>query len=118
MVWAEWAHWIGRMRSEVDASRALGNNNGERVNLVATVRSLLSNWLTKNRVTNKAPLLARGTPVNPARTCTSEAKKGAVCYWERIECEYDKTASVDACKRLVSFGRVFEQAANVSDILC
>lgn len=36
-----------------------GNNNGERVNLVATVRSLLSNWLTKNRVTNKAPLLAR-----------------------------------------------------------
>ncbi|CAL9196033.1 unnamed protein product, partial [Musa hybrid cultivar] len=98
MFWAEWAHWIGpigRMRSDADASRALGNNNGERVNLVATVRSLLFNWLTKNRVTNKAPLLARGTPVNPARTCTLEAKKGAVCSLERIECEYDKTASVD-----------------------
>ncbi|OAY70970.1 putative glutathione-specific gamma-glutamylcyclotransferase 2 [Ananas comosus] len=45
----------------------------------------------------------RGTPEHPARTCTLEAKKGAICfsllfniqYLERRECEYDKKTSVD-----------------------
>ena len=59
----------------------------------------------------------RGTLANPARTCTLEAKKGAVCwgvaycvkggtekeksamqYLERRECEYDMKSSVDFYK--------------------
>lgn len=66
------------------------------------------------RVFDLACIDHRGTPENPARTCTLEAKKGAVCwgaaycvkgglekeraamqYLERRECEYDKKASVD-----------------------
>lgn len=66
------------------------------------------------RVFDLACIDHRGTPENPARTCTLEAKKGAVCwgtaycvkgglekeraamqYLERRECEYDKKAFVD-----------------------
>lgn len=69
------------------------------------------------RVFDLACIDHRGTPENPARTCTLEAKKGAVCwgaaycvkgspekervalqYLERRECEYDKKASVDFFK--------------------
>ncbi|THU60515.1 hypothetical protein C4D60_Mb07t13600 [Musa balbisiana] len=69
------------------------------------------------RVFNLACIDHRGTPANPARTCTLEAKKGAVCwgsaycvkgdrekekaaiqYLERRECEYDMKASVDFYK--------------------
>ncbi|CAL9110952.1 unnamed protein product [Musa textilis] len=69
------------------------------------------------RVFDLACIDHRGTPENPARTCTLEAKKGAICwgaaycvkggaekereamkYLERRECEYDTKASVDFFK--------------------
>ncbi|XP_008781720.1 gamma-glutamylcyclotransferase 2-1 isoform X2 [Phoenix dactylifera] len=69
------------------------------------------------RVFDLACIDHRGTPENPARTCTLEAKKGAVCwgtaycvrgdrekeraamkYLERRECEYDQKTSVDFYK--------------------
>ncbi|WOL08536.1 gamma-glutamylcyclotransferase 2-2-like [Canna indica] len=69
------------------------------------------------RVFDLACIDHRGTPANPARTCTLEAKKGTVCwgaaycvkggtdkekaamqYLERRECEYDMKASVDFYK--------------------
>lgn len=69
------------------------------------------------RVFDLACIDHRGTPENPARTCTLEAKKGSVCwgaaycvkggsekeraaiqYLERRECEYDRKASVDFYK--------------------
>ncbi|XP_072953482.1 gamma-glutamylcyclotransferase 2-1-like [Typha angustifolia] len=69
------------------------------------------------RVFDLACIDHRGTPENPARTCTLEAKKGAVCwgaaycvkgglekekaamkYLEKRECEYDKKTSVDFYK--------------------
>ncbi|XP_020584965.1 gamma-glutamylcyclotransferase 2-1-like [Phalaenopsis equestris] len=69
------------------------------------------------RVFDLACIDHRGTPENPARTCTLEANKGAICwgaaycvkggsekeklamqYLERRECEYDKIASVDFYK--------------------
>ncbi|KAJ6828848.1 gamma-glutamylcyclotransferase 2-2-like [Iris pallida] len=69
------------------------------------------------RVFDLACIDHRGTPELPARTCTLEARKGAVCwgaaycvkggiekeraamqYLERRECEYDTKASVDFYK--------------------
>ncbi|KAJ6836004.1 gamma-glutamylcyclotransferase 2-2-like [Iris pallida] len=69
------------------------------------------------RVFDLACIDHRGTPEHPARTCTLEAKEGAVCwgtafcvkggtekeraamqYLERRECEYDTKASVDFYK--------------------
>ncbi|KAJ8500829.1 hypothetical protein OPV22_011381 [Ensete ventricosum] len=69
------------------------------------------------RVFDLACIDHRGTPESPARTCTLEAKKGAICwgaaycvkggaekeraamkYLERRECEYDSKASVDLFK--------------------
>ncbi|KAF3338764.1 cation transport regulator-like protein 2 [Carex littledalei] len=69
------------------------------------------------RVFDLACIDHRGTPANPARTLTLEAKKGAICwgvaycvrggaekeaeaikYLERRECEYDKKISLDFYK--------------------
>ncbi|XP_039120220.1 gamma-glutamylcyclotransferase 2-1-like isoform X2 [Dioscorea cayenensis subsp. rotundata] len=68
------------------------------------------------RVFDLACIDHRGTPENPARTCTLEAKEGAVCwgaaycvrgierekaamqYLERRECEYDLKSYVDFYK--------------------
>ncbi|XP_073001768.1 gamma-glutamylcyclotransferase 2-2-like [Typha latifolia] len=69
------------------------------------------------RVFDLACIDHRGTPENPARTCTLEAKKGAICwgaaycvrgdkekerkameYLERRECEYDSKTIVDFYK--------------------
>lgn len=69
------------------------------------------------RVFDLACIDHRGTPQNPARTCTLEANKGAICwgvaycvkggierekeamqYLERRECEYDLKTSVDFYK--------------------
>ncbi|XP_039121027.1 LOW QUALITY PROTEIN: gamma-glutamylcyclotransferase 2-1-like [Dioscorea cayenensis subsp. rotundata] len=69
------------------------------------------------RVFDLACIDHRGTPEHPARTCTLEAKKGAICwgaaycvkgsierervamqYLEKRECEYDLKSSVDFYK--------------------
>ncbi|PKA57880.1 hypothetical protein AXF42_Ash012419 [Apostasia shenzhenica] len=70
------------------------------------------------RVFDLACIDHRGTPKNPARTCTLEAQQGTVCwgaaycvkggiekekaalqYLERRECEYDKKTLVDFYKQ-------------------
>jgi cation transport regulator ChaC len=76
------------------------------------------------RVFDLACIDHRGTPENPARTLTLEAKKGAVCwgaaycvsggaakeaeamkYLERRECEYDKKIAVSFYKEGDCFSR-------------